>query len=104
MTTIPLSPWHADIRAIIAKFKASPPAKVHNWLSLTATAGIPDPQWNYAPEFTSLPATTAPGASSGAGTAGDWVPTSLQVNRRLSVDGLYAFTMEVPWEQRVTPG
>lgn len=104
-TTTPLSPWHSEIIAIIQKFKASPPLKIHNWLATIPGANsppVPDPQWNYIPEFTTLAASA--GNNSGAGLSGDWAPSNLQINRRLSVEGLYAFTMDVTWEQRVTPG
>ncbi len=94
LSTTAVTPFHPSITVMINAWAKIPPdnnSLVQDWSSLG------DPLWTYCKGF------GAAGILNG-GTEGLWIPGSLQVRRQLTAGNLRAFTMDVIWEQRRTPG
>lgn len=98
-----LAAIHATIKARVIGTLGTPEQSLFRkwWKEGTAppvpATYCPDPLWTWAVNY--MENVTSDDANAGA-----WVPATLQVRRHLSVGDLFAFTLDIPWEQRVTPG
>ncbi len=95
-TSEPVGFGHSKLFALVKTFGPPDQSLLRGWRPGDAGTGIPEPQWNWFAKYMEGAADSAKG--------GSWVPSSIQVRRQLSVGDLFVFTMDVPWEQRVTPG
>lgn len=94
LSDIPVTPFHPKIKIMIASWGKDPPNKnelVQNWDALA------DPMYTYCKGYSES-------AVANGGLDGSWIPGPLQTRRQLSAGNLRAFTLDVIWEQRKTPG
>jgi hypothetical protein len=92
----PVSPLTPKIKTLITNLNGTSgatgqmAAAVQDW-----TLGLVDPQYNYCKTF------LEPSKQNKAN--GAFVPSSLSCHRHLSFGAIFAFTMDLTWEQGITP-
>lgn len=96
--SVPFSPTYPEIKKILQTIVPLQATEMVDWTN--ANTLVPDPLYTFVAGHNTL-GTKITGT--GDGKRGAWVPSSLQIRRHLSVGNLYAFTMDVPWVQQITP-